>query len=234
MCIIAVSKRGIKQPTLEQLKNMFTNNPDGAGYMYARNGEVHIHKGFMTWEDFERQIKRERFTEDDPVVYHFRISTQAGVNPQMTHPFPLTSNIEQCEALDLTCPIGVAHNGIIHMTSFKKEVRFSDTAYFIAWYMNRLVRNRADLADPFVNEMIESLTNSKWAMMDGKSGEIETVGKFTKVKGLLFSNDSYLKRSYVPVKYKYSDPKYWDDLYASDYGYTYPCNDLPWETKKGV
>ena len=222
MCIIAVSKKGVRQPSLEQLRNMYTNNPDGAGYMYARNGQVHIHKGFMTWEDFERQIKAEAFTKNDPVVYHFRISTQAGVCPTMTHPFPLTDNLAQCEALDVNCPSGVAHNGIISMTSFKKETRFSDTAYFIAWYMTRIIRNRADIADPAVNDMIDALTNSKWAIMDGISGEIETVGKFNNDKGLLFSNETYKKVTYKYTYSKYFDSKYWDDLYDSDYGYTFP------------
>lgn len=222
MCIIAVSKKGIKQPSLDQLRNMYTNNPDGAGYMYARDGKVHIHKGFMTWEDFERQIKAEAFTADDPVVYHFRISTQAGICPTMTHPFPLTEDLPLCEALDLTCPVGLAHNGIISMTSFKKETRFSDTAYFIAWYMTKLIRNREDISDPAVYDMIDALTNSKWAIMDGLTGDIETVGNFTKVKdGLMFSNSTYKK--YVPETtitppYKWS----WEDYTDGYYGTTVP------------
>ena len=198
MCIIAVSKKGVRQPTLEQLHNMYENNPDGAGFMYAREGQVHIHKGFMVWEDFEREIKKQAFTENDPVVYHFRISTQAGVKPTMTHPFPLTTSLQLCEALDLTCPVGVAHNGIIHMTSFAKETRYSDTAYFICWYMTRLIREHDDITDPAVIDMIENLTTSKWAILDGATGDIETVGKFTDVNGLLFSNTTYIK--YIPAK----------------------------------
>lgn len=193
MCIIAVSKKGVRQPSLDQLRNMFQNNPDGAGYMYARDGEVHIHKGFMTWKDFERNVKKEAFTADDPVVYHFRISTQAGVRPTMTHPFPLTDDLNMCEALDLTCPVGLAHNGIIHMTSFLKEVKYSDTAYFITWYMTKLIREEKDITDDAVIDMISELTNSRWAIMDGITGDISTVGTFTNVNGLLFSNTSYLK-----------------------------------------
>lgn len=191
MCIIAVSKAGVKQPTSAQLKAMFQHNPDGAGYMYARDGRVTIHKGFMDWEDFYRAVQNEGFDKADPVVYHFRISTQAGVNPMMTHPFPLTSNIELCEKLDLTCPIGLAHNGIIRMTSDWRETRFSDTAIFIANYMTKLLRKRADLTDASVIDMIEHLTNSKWAIMDGLTGEIVTIGNFINSNGLLFSNGSY-------------------------------------------
>ena len=127
MCIIAVSKRGVKQPTYDHFRTMFDHNPDGAGYMYARNGRVIIHKGFMAFEDFYRSVKEEQFTTEDAVVYHFRISTQAGVNPQMTHPFPLTVNKEDCERLDLSCSVGIAHNGIIRLTSNVKEKTYPET-----------------------------------------------------------------------------------------------------------
>ena len=220
MCIIAVSKKGVRQPSLEQLRTMYDNNPDGAGYMFARDGKVHIHKGFMTYVDFEKAIKAEKFTKDDPVVYHFRISTQAGVNPEMTHPFPLTDNLEYCESLDLTCPVGLAHNGIITMTSFKKETRYSDTAYFIAWYMTKLIRTEEDITDPCVGDMIEALTNSKWAMLDGATGDIVTVGKFQNDKGLLFSNFSYSK-SYSKFTFKSVNRFASDDYYSGAYGVPY-------------
>ena len=228
MCIIAVSKIGVRQPSLNQLHNMYNNNPDGAGYMYARDGKVHIHKGFMCWEDFKRAVEKEQFTKDDPVVYHFRISTQAGVCPTMTHPFPLTKDLKLCEKLDLICPTGIAHNGIITMTSFSKETRFSDTAYFITWYMAKLIRNREDLTDPFVMDMIENLTNSKWAMMDGHTGEIVTIGKFENNKGLLFSNSSYnntYRKYLIPEVYRYCCDDYYD-------AYSYSGDTLPWESKK--
>ena len=47
MCIICVSPARTRQPSVSQIKNMFARNPHGAGYMFARNGLVHIHKGFM-------------------------------------------------------------------------------------------------------------------------------------------------------------------------------------------
>lgn len=225
MCIIVASKQGIRQPSLEQLHNCFVNNPDGAGYMYARDGVVNIHKGFMVWEDFKRQIENEKFTDNDSVVYHFRISTQAGKRPEMTHPFPLTSHLPYCEMLDLSCKTGLAHNGIIHMTSFTKEVRYSDTAYFIAWYMTKLIRDEADITDPAVTDMIESLTNSKWAIMDGETGTIQTVGTFVNVKGLLFSNNTYKKMTPVVTTTKGKYPVYTTEPTDTDDS---PWWDYPW------
>lgn len=233
MCVIAVSKIGVRQPSEKQLRDMFVNNPDGAGYMYARNGKVHIHKGFMDVDDFVNAVKAENFTKNDAVVYHCRISTQAGVNPFMTHPFPLTESRKYCEALDVTCPTGIAHNGIIRMTSSAKETRFSDTVIFITDYMTKLIRYDTDLSDPAIMEMIEHLTNSKWAIMDGVTGDIVTVGYFLNDSGLLFSNSTY--KPYVPVTNtktlfkgfgkSANSPKY--PKYVHDDGYVY--DDLPWE-----
>ena len=52
MCIICVSPARTRQPSISQIKTMFKNNPHGAGYMFARDGRVQIHKGFMDLEDF--------------------------------------------------------------------------------------------------------------------------------------------------------------------------------------
>ena len=85
MCIICVSRSGVRQPGEAAIRAMFLNNPHGAGYMVARGGRVEIHKGFMNLGDYLRAIRAECFTLQDSVVYHFRISTQAGVGPEMTH-----------------------------------------------------------------------------------------------------------------------------------------------------
>ena len=216
MCVIAVSKKGIRQPTMKELENCFKRNPHGAGYMYARDGKVIIHKGFMDFVDFARTIEGENFTENDSVVYHFRISTQAGVNPEMTHPFPLTTKRENCEKLDLSCSVGIAHNGIIRMTSDTKETRFSDTVIFITDYMTKLIRNHDDITSAAVNEMIANLTNSKWAIMDGATGDIVTVGQFQNQGGVLYSNSSYLPQGLYTIKppINFSMDDYYDGYYG--------------------
>ena len=134
MCIICVSKPGVRQPDENTIRTMFYRNPHGAGYMFARDGRVEIRKGFMRLDEYLRAIREERFTAADSVVYHFRISTQAGVNPEMTHPFPLSNQPARLRRLDQSCRIGVAHNGVIRLTSDPDNERYSDTAIFIADY----------------------------------------------------------------------------------------------------
>ena len=193
MCIICVSPARTRQPSISQIKMMFQSNPHGAGYMYARDGRVHIHKGFMDIDSFLSAIKAEHFTAKDSVVYHFRISTQAGVNPEMSLPFPLSNRLPYMKALDVECQCGVAHNGIIRLTSDPTQHEYSDTALFITHYMARMVHGLDDLKDAQLLNRIERLAGSKLAIMDG-SGYIATVGNFINERGLLFSNDSYLDK----------------------------------------
>ena len=191
MCIICVSKSGVRQPTVTELNTMFRNNPDGAGYMVARHGMVSISKGYMDFGEFLNAVRREHFTERDSVVYHFRISTQAGVNPEMTHPFPLSNRLERMEKLDTTCRIGVAHNGVIRLTADPDNRRYSDTALFITQYLRVLIQRREDLRDRRVLDTVWNLAQSKFDIMDG-GGYVATVGEFLNQDGLLFSNASYM------------------------------------------
>ena len=191
MCIICVSKSGVRQPTVTELNTMFRNNPDSAGYMVARHGMVSISKGYMDFGEFLNAVRREHFTEKDSVVYHFRISTQAGVNPEMTHPFPLSNRLERMEKLDTTCRIGVAHNGVIRLTADPDNHRYSDTALFITQYLRVLIQRREDLRDRRILDTVWHLAQSKFAIMDG-GGYVATVGQFLNQDGLLFSNASYI------------------------------------------
>lgn len=203
MCVICSSPKGITQPSVKLIKQMFRANPDGAGYMFASNGSVRISKGYMTATEFLNAIKKEAFTEEDSVVYHFRITTQAS-RAEMTHPFPLSPELSHMEALELSAPIGVAHNGIIRMTS-DGDKRYSDTAKFITKYLVKIIRNESDLRSEACMDIIAALTNSRFAIMDG-SGHIAYAGAgWTQDEnGLWFSNRNHeyfsSRFTYVPVK----------------------------------
>ena len=124
-----------------------------------------------------------------------RISTQAGVNPEMTHPFPLSNQPGRMRQLDASCRCGVAHNGIIHLTSDPNNTRYSDTAIFITDYLSQIIHRRSDLRDRKILDSIFQMARSKFAIMDG-SGYVATVGEFINEHGLLFSNTSYLPRAW--------------------------------------
>lgn len=188
MCVICISPKGIRQPNEKEIKAMFEANPHGAGYMnVTADGLVEILKGFMDVKDLLRELNARKFTKGDVVIYHFRISTQAGVNPYMTHPFPLTRDLENTKLLDCTCPVGIVHNGIIPCTS-RKDNEYSDTALFITQYLSSMIERASDLLDDGIQHRIENLLQSKMAIMDGYGNYI-TLGKFfTDKSGLIYSN----------------------------------------------
>jgi len=191
MCVICVSKKGIRQPNEAEIREMWKTNPHGAGYMFNKNGRVEVHKGFMDIADFLRSVKAEEFTADDVVVYHFRISTQAGITPEMTHPFPLSSDPEDMKMLDYHCSVGIAHNGIIRLTSCK-DPEYSDTALFITEYLPALVRDTQDINDKRVKRAIKALIDSKMVLLN-EEGDISIIGDFwANDDGLMFSNRHHL------------------------------------------
>lgn len=217
MCVIAVSKKGARQPSSSEIKTAFEHNPDGAGYMYARAGKVHIRKGFMTLDELQDALDQEQFTDQDAVVYHFRVSTQAGVNPKMTHPFPVYHDIRAMNLQSVKCDIGIAHNGIIRLTSSKDEHEYSDTAIFIADYMSSIIRHPEDIHDQSNLDLIDDLAKSKFALMDG-NGSIEIIGSFTNDNGILWSNDSYRPRTvYTYKRFSLRDPEFWNSHEFTDY-----------------
>lgn len=199
MCVICISDRGVEQPSKKLMKMMWDRNPHGAGYMFARGKYVYIRKGFMTFNAFYQAVLDENFTKDDVVVYHFRISTQAGVNPEMTQPFMFTDDIKQTTVLRTRTNIGICHNGIISITS-DGDKKYSDTAKFIVEYLPAMVSKPMDLQDPSLQKEIYSLINSRMVFLD-YAGNITKVGNFVSDgSGLVFSNNYFMPYDY----YRYS------------------------------
>lgn len=190
MCVIAVSAKGARLPSKDELCRMFVHNPDGAGYMHAHNGEVTIHKGFTCFSDLWRSIQSEHFTRQDAVIFHCRIATKGQAIPENTHPFPFSADPTGHKHLDLICRCGIAHNGTIALTRGIKS-NYTDTTEFITRYLVKIIRKPEELHDPVMLDIIERLTFSKFAFLL-PDGSVETIGNFTNIDGLLVSNTYYL------------------------------------------
>ena len=209
-------------PATETIENMWYNNPDGAGIMYAANGTVHIEKGFMTLKEFKAALKRLEKTVDvtsTPIVLHFRITTHGGTSPGNTHPFPVAEKLPLLQMTKCKVPLAIAHNGIIDIKPSKKDI--SDTMEYVISQLAPLYQLKKDFyRQPAGKKLIYNFIKSKMAFLDG-SGRIETVGDFiTGDDGVLYSNASYRART---IYYKWD---IWDDYslqwYESEYG-KYMC-----------
>jgi predicted glutamine amidotransferase len=217
MCIIVIKPAGIKLPATKTIENCWYNNSDGAGFMYAAGGSVHVEKGFMSLKAFKDALKRLEKSIDvvnTPMVMHFRITTHGGTSPGNTHPFPVTEKLPLLQMTKSKAPLAVAHNGIIDIKPSKKDI--SDTMEYIINQLAPLYQLKKDFyRRPAGKKLIYNFIKSKMVFLDG-TGRIETIGDFTEVDGILYSNSSYKART---VYYNWD---IWDDYslqwYDSKYG----------------
>ena len=230
MCIIVYKPKGIAYPTEETLERCFLANPDGAGYMYADGGRVHIRKGYMTFIEFSKALNatRREIGDDAPVVLHFRISTQAGLRKDCTHPFPLSSKMDDLRKLKSSARIGVAHNGIIGLTSsYAKNATHNDTMEFITDYMSLIVKRPDDLRDADKVKLLERLTSgSRLAIMHANGVELIGSG-WVEEQGVYYSNSSFREtrlREFAPYAWDGYDDGFdedfedWERYYNGDTG----------------
>ena len=192
MCIIAAKKANTAMPTTETIQNMWYANPDGAGFMYADSGAVHIEKGFMSLDAFTTRLDelgREIDLFKHSLVMHFRITTHGGTKPENCHPFPVSDNIPVLQKLRSKTKLGVVHNGIIPITTRNKTI--SDTMEYIASQLAPLHR----FAPQFYKNkdamlLVKNGIQSKMCFMD-PIGNLYTVGDFIEDGGMVYSNTSY-------------------------------------------
>ena len=216
MCIIVYKPENANMPSKKTLRHCWDNNSDGAGYMFAHNDKVIIKKGFMSFKSLYDSLRND-YTKfhDKSFVIHFRISTQGGVRRDLTHPFPLTENIDDMRLLRTTSDFGVAHNGIITLTStslYNTTITYNDTMKFISEYLSLIISKPKDLENEKTLKLIQKLADSKLAIMDN-SGKVTLIGAFTQHKGCFFSNASYQAYKPITTTTKTYSSDLWDDYY---------------------
>jgi predicted glutamine amidotransferase len=227
MCVIAVKKKGIAMPSNDSIKAMWEANSDGAGFMYALDGQVFIKKGFMKLTDMTKAIlsleknlmKKGTDLTNVPMVMHFRITTHGGTSAGNTHPFAITKNEKMLTETDVVTDLGLAHNGIIHSVDTTNALTLSDTMVYITDVLAPLKMLSNDFyKTTYGKELMENTIGySKFAFLD-KNGDVELVGDFKHgtsagTSQLLFSNLSHEYPSFTSYKGRYNYGYAFDDAY---------------------
>jgi hypothetical protein len=216
MCIIAAKPAGVKMPTEETIRTMWSGNHDGAGLMYVENGRVQVEKGFMKLKDFLENLDQLASRLDltsTPVVMHFRITTHGGTRPENTHPFPITDSVGALKKLKTSADVAVAHNGIINSVTPRKGI--SDTMEYIATQLAPLKRALPrfyESKDAML--LVKNAIQSRMAFLTS-AGKIYTVGDFIDESGILYSNTSYKAPLY---SFRDIDWKYYGNDLDDTYG----------------
>lgn len=247
MCIVVYKPKDKKMPSEQTLRQCFNRNPDGAGYMFPEDNRVIIKKGYMNFKALYQAVMKdyERLGKKTPFVIHFRIQTQGGVNQECTHPFPLSKNMLDLKVLDSEARFGLAHNGIISLTSntsyskyYDKKTKtycydyskpdYSDTMKFITDYLSLIIKSENWYKDEDTLALIEKLAgySNKFAIMDGE-GHTTLIGNFIEDKGIYYSNSSYEAYVQITNDFNYDDEdyeKYYNDETCE---YDFPIENCP-------
>lgn len=224
MCIVVYKPDGAAFPKKSVLKTCFEHNSDGAGFMLANGKSVVIDKGYMTFKEFYNALTkaRKKWGDEIPYVLHFRITTQAGVRKDCCHPFPLSDKMDELRKLSTTANIGIAHNGIISLTSsyYVREVTYNDTMLFITDYLSLIIDDEHYYKNERTLTLIERLCESKLAILD-RYGHCELIGNgWIWRDGVAYSNSTFEEyKSVKPVTYIGKGSYYYDDGYPAETEY---------------
>lgn len=223
MCIIIAKDKSGRVPTIEELKNSFEYNSDGAGFMYVDKGQVVIDKGYMEEAEFlNRYIELcEEFNNFDNkcLVVHCRIGTSSSNTAGNTHPYPITYREKELHKTRFTCDLAMAHNGIISdYTPTWDKPTTNDSQEFILKYLYPLYSKWSDFyKNKYILSGLSDITGSKLAFLD-KDDNLYLVGDFVEDNNLQFSNTTYKSYVYKGRSVSPYDWKDWhDESYLDDY-----------------
>lgn len=241
MCIIVCKPAGIKLPSKERLERCFNINKDGAGFMFIEKNKVRIERGYFTFEDFYKDLKHS-IKLDTPCVMHFRIGTHGTKSADNTHPFAVSDNDMFLKNQRCYTDVGVAHNGIISLTSssYSSHVNgiwssdnTSDTYKFVKEYLSLIIENYKFYQDDNALKLIEKLIGSsnKLAFLS-KDGHIQMINNFIEDEGIFYSNSSYkpVETTTITPRHKscYSDIGYdWEFFRLDKTGYDFTVGACP-------
>jgi hypothetical protein len=175
-----------------KLLDCWKANPNGAGFMYSKEGRLVIEKGFMKWKHFIKAYHKalKNGADDSNLCIHFRIMTHGAISPANTHPFGISKRL------------GVAHNGIVNWAETKKDEdkTLSDTALLVRDYFQKLPVGF--LENDAIRGLIAQSTSGSHFIFMSNTGEVDYIGaggyfeNDDKKSGVWYSNQSYKYASY--------------------------------------
>lgn len=207
MCVIAFSPKGTDIPSVQQIKQMWQHNPDGAGYAYVnKKGKVVYKKGFMSLSELLSELQAPERFKNTNFALHFRIGT-SGKNDQATcHPFPISNNFGDLRKTEGESDSVLFHNGILSKGGVSDPLASDTQDFVIAMYPLFRKYNSSKARDFFIEELIEG---SRLLVLY-KNNAFKMFGKWEKDGDIWVSN----------LNYKYSYSWYGSGYYGySEYGF---------------
>lgn len=211
MCVIAFSPKGVDIPSTKQIKDMWSHNPDGAGYAYvSKKGKVVFRKGFMKLDDLLKELEAPERFKNTNFAIHFRIGTSGKNDKATCHPFPVSTTFGELRKTEGEEDSVLFHNGVLSDGGLASPLA-SDTQDFVVAMAPLLQKyNRSKTRDYFIGE----ITKGSRLLILYKNNAFKMFGDWQKDGDLWVSNLSY------KYDYQWYGSGYygWQEYYYDDYG----------------
>lgn len=222
MCLI-IHKPAAVTFTDDWLRDFYSKNRDGYGFMYAVDGKLHIHKSLGKVERFVESF-RERETNE--MIIHLRMRTHGDIDLDNCHPYEVLTATEGQEL----GAVWMVHNGILtHGNS--ADTKKSDTWHYIRNYLAPILRESPNLLfNPSFQKLITSdiggsnkfafMTSSGKSVILNKSAGVEWMGAWMSNTYAWDAHKAGAVKSYFANRggYQHAHTSGFDDEFG--YGYT--------------
>jgi len=221
MCLIITGKSSQVRATLldtkGMLKDIYTSNSDGIGFMYGTKDGLKVIKHLPKSEADALACIKRMPADDREIAIHFRMTTHGDTDLTNCHPYDVIPGY-----------VAMMHNGVLH-TGNKADVSKSDTWHFIKDYLASPVAEHPDLIfnDSFLTMVADYIDNNRFVFMNGE-GRMSHVNFDQGIEhdGMWFSNTYAWKPSALIPNYysgvskgwKYANYAAWEDN-DNDYDY---------------
>lgn len=130
MCLLLSRKGGSPELNEAWLKDFFTKNDDGFGFMYALDGKLHVDKSLGKVGEFVDKWRQLEALGHD-FVCHLRMRTHGDISLENCHPYQVLDGSHGIE-------MWMAHNGVLSNGNSSDTTK-SDTWHFIKDYLRPLL-----------------------------------------------------------------------------------------------
>jgi hypothetical protein len=190
MCLMTMREPGMVIPEL-YLQNAASQNSDGWGVMFARDGRVEITKAKAGFSAFKRAWAK--VPEDAPAAAHFRFATSGAKNDKLCHPFKILKAREN--GVDLA----MMHNGVMSDFNNPLDSRSDSLAFIEDFLQPALAGNPALIESKPWRDSLGILIGSgnKLLFLDGAGRHyIINEGDGVRKEGVWYSNSYSLTKSF--------------------------------------
>ena len=225
MCLLTTSTASAFRTTFlatpHLLENVYQNNPDGLGIMFAKGGKVKVFKTLPKTAAEARAFLESKLPKNDThVAIHWRWRTHGAINIDQCHPYKVSETA------------WLMHNGVLHTGNEDDDTK-SDTWHFAKNYLAGLPDDTLH-HDGFLKLIGDYIENNRFAILsaDGRLSVVNT-DQGIEHDGVWFSNTYAWEPSLLIPEYGFRKNYRWPETFdmtddGVEFDYEQATDDVEW------